>query len=158
MIGRRTVGTDVRRLLEAYPRIYFACHTRHVRDPGSGAEVSRRQAQILDHLDAVEPVTVTALATHLGVTASTMSLAIDRLEGRGFVRRVRDADDGRRVGVITTPEGQRMQEAHSVLDAELVRALLTRLSAADRARALEGLELLAEAASRHTPATAPGAT
>ena len=62
--------------IDLYARIYFACHTRHVHDPDSGTKVSARQASILSHLDSVEPTAVSALAAHMGVTVSTMSIAI----------------------------------------------------------------------------------
>ena len=82
MTARKTArarDVEVRRLLEAYPRIFFACHTRHVRDPETGGELSAHQASILDHLDEVDAMSMTSLAGHMGVTVATMSLAIDRL-------------------------------------------------------------------------------
>jgi DNA-binding MarR family transcriptional regulator len=134
-------------LMRLYPRIYFACHRRHVRDPRTRAVLSAHQASILDHLDVVEPTLVKDLAAHLGVTPSTMSLALDRLEAAGYVRRKRDLADARRVGVRLTAAGVRIREANSVLDPDLVHALLQRLAPPDRERAIAGLALLAEAAS-----------
>ena len=139
----------VRALLDAYPRIYFACHTRHVRDPQSGEDVSAHQASILDHLAEVDPLTMTDLAGHMGVTVATMSLAIDRLERKGYVRRRRDAQDRRRVLLRVTPAGVRLREAKSVLDPVRVEQVLGQLSPADREAALKGLELLARASERH---------
>ncbi len=138
----------VRALLDAYPRIYFACHTRHVKDPATGADVSAHQASILDHLDEVEALSVTDLADHMGVTVATMSLAIDRLERRGYVRRDRDPRDRRRVLLRVTPTGVRLREAKSVLDPVRVEQVLGQLSPADREAALRGLELLARASER----------
>ena len=129
------LGEDVRRLLDLYPRIFFACHTRHVPDPETRKLVSARQASVLDHLDEADPTTLSGLAAHMGVTPSTMSLSVDRLEGMGYVRRVRDPIDARRVGITLTNRGLRLREAQSVLEPE-------------RARALDGLALLAEAAQR----------
>ncbi len=139
----------VRQLLAAYPRISFACHTRHVRDPASGEDVSAHQASILDHLDEVDPLSVTDLADHMGVTVATMSLAIDRLERRAFVRRDRDPQDRRRVLLRVTPAGVRLREAKSVLDPVRVEQVLGQLSPADREAALNGLELLARASERY---------
>ena len=139
----------VRALLDAYPRIYFACHTRHVRDPSSGDQVSAHQASILDHLDEVDPLSVGALADHMGVTVATMSLAIDRLERKRYVRRDRDPKDGRRVLLRVTPAGVQLREATSVLDPVRVEQVLAQLSLADRDAALKGLDLLARAAQRH---------
>jgi DNA-binding MarR family transcriptional regulator len=150
-LTKQTKARDrhVRALLDAYPRIYFACHTRHVRDPQTGDDVSAHQASILDHLDEIDPVSVTELAGHMGVTVATMSLAIDRLERRNYVRRARDPADGRRVLVRATPAGIRLREAKSVLDPVRVEQVLARLSSADREAALEGLRLLARASERH---------
>jgi DNA-binding MarR family transcriptional regulator len=145
---------DVRRVLDAIPRIYFACHTRHVRDPQTGAALSAHQASILDHLDALDATSLTDLAAHMGVTAATMSLAIDRLERRGYVTRGRDPEDGRRVGLRLTDAGVRIRDAKSVLDPERVEQVLNQLSSADRASALEGLRLLARASDARMRAAA----
>src|SRR4051812_5125444 len=99
------IPETVRQVLTLYPQIYFACHTRHVRDPDSRRLLSRHQASILDHLDEIDPTTVNDLARHMGVTPATMSLAIDRLECKGYVARARDAADRRRVHVRLTSAG-----------------------------------------------------
>jgi DNA-binding MarR family transcriptional regulator len=137
---------EVTELLAHYPRIYFACHARHRRDPASHSVLSERQASILDHLDEVEPMSLKELAEHLGVTASTMSLSVDRLVGGGWIRRERDPGDGRRIRLRLTPAGARMKAAQTVLDPQRVRALLDRLTPGERADALRGLALLAHAA------------
>jgi DNA-binding MarR family transcriptional regulator len=138
-------------VMALYPRIYFACHTRHVRDPDSNRLLSRHQASILDHLDEIDPTTVNDLARHMGVTASTVSLAIDRLERKGYVARLRDGADRRRVHVRLTSAGVRIREATSVLDPPRVEALIARLNDDEREAAVRGLALLADAAEReHT--------
>ena len=147
------VPETARQILTLYPRIYFACHTRHVRDPASRRLLSRHQASILDHLDEIDPTTVNDLARHMGVTAATMSLAVDRLERKGYVARLRDHADRRRVHVRLTAGGVRIREASSVLDPPRVEALVARLTADEREAAVRGLALLADAAQReqHTP-------
>ena len=142
---KATIGEAMTAVMTLYPRIYFACHTRHVRDPQSQRLLSRHQASILDHLDELEPTTVMALAGHMGVTAATMSLAIDRLERKGYAVRLKDAKDRRRVHVRLTTAGVRVRDASSVLDPSRVEALVARLSDEERARAIEGLGLLAHA-------------
>jgi DNA-binding MarR family transcriptional regulator len=137
-----------RQVMTLYPRIYFACHTRHVRDPDSAGLLSRHQASVLDHLDEIDPTTVNGLARHMGVTAATMSLALDRLERKGYIVRTRDAADRRRVHVRLTTAGVRIREATSVLDPSRVEALLARMSDHDRDAAVRGLALLADAAQR----------
>lgn len=135
-----------RQVMSLYPRIYFACHTRHVRDPQSQRLLSRHQASVLDHLDEIDPMTLNGLAGHMGVTAATMSVTIDRLERKGYVVRVRDTGDRRRVNVRLTAAGVRVRDASSVLDPVLVERLVSRLSDEDREAAVRGLAVLASAA------------
>jgi len=138
--------------IDLYSQIYFACHTRHVHDPESGTRVSARQASILSHLDSVDPTAVSELAAHLGVTVSTMSIAVDRLERQGYVIRARAESDARVRHVRLTPAGERLRTAQKVLEPRLVQAVLARLSPADRRDALRGLELLGAAAREQTKA------
>ena len=137
---------DVDKLIGWYARIYFACHRRHVRDPKTRKVLSAHQASILDHLDEVDGTSLFTLANHLGVTASTMSLSIQRLVDAGYVRRERDQKDARRVQIRLTRAGVRIKQQQSVLDPALVEALLERLSPIDRVAALRGLALFAHAA------------
>jgi DNA-binding MarR family transcriptional regulator len=143
-----SVRYSARQVMILYPRIYFACHTRHVRDLESNRLLSRHQASLLDHLDEMDPTTVNELARHMGVTAATMSLALDRLERQGFVMRTRDSADRRRVHVRLTSAGVRIRDSASVLDPVRVEELVSRLTDDERALAVRGLELLAEAATR----------
>ena len=136
---------DVETVLECYPQIYFACHRRHVRDEQTRAVLSAHQASVLDHLDDVEGTSLLELAQHMGVTASTMSLTVDRLERGGYVSRERSREDKRRVDLRLTPSGVRIKRQQKVLEPELVAAVLARLAPARRRQALHGLELLAEA-------------
>jgi DNA-binding MarR family transcriptional regulator len=144
-----TTADAARKLMEHYPKVYFACHRRHVRDDARRALLSAHQASILDHLDDVEPTGVSELAMHMGVTPSTMSLALDRLERGGYVARGRDPLDGRKVNVRLTRDGVRIKEKQSVLEPEAVRRMLGRLTAAQRRAAVDGLALLAAAAQEH---------
>jgi MarR family transcriptional regulator, organic hydroperoxide resistance regulator len=138
--------SDVQAVLAAYPRIYFACHRRHVRDPQTQRLLSAHQASILDHLDAVDPTTLGDLASHMGVTPATMSIAIDRLVNAGYVTRIRSITDRRRAELRLTEAGERIKSASSVLEPERVKALLDQIPAKERAAALAGLTRLARAA------------
>jgi len=93
-------------------------------------------AGILDHLDLQPPRTVSELARHLGVTESTMSIQISKLERFGYVRRVRDGSDRRRVSVRLTSSGARLGEQNSVLNPDLAQKMLSFLGVnKSRARA-----------------------
>jgi len=137
-------------VLECYPRIFLACHRRHVRDESSGRTISAHQAGVLDHLDAIEPTHLRELAAHLGVTPSTMSLTVDRLERGGYVRRWRDRADARCVNLTLTRAGARIKQKQKALDENLVEAMLRRVPPRERPAALAGLQTLARAAGEMT--------
>lgn len=143
-----TIEQQARDVMALYPRVFFACHLRHRRDPATGDRLSAHQGSILDHLDAEDGTRVGDLARHMGVTSGTMSVHIDRLERRGYVARVGDPRDGRRVLVRLTEAGVRVREANSVLDPDRVESLLETLDASERRAGIEGLRCLAEGAER----------
>jgi DNA-binding MarR family transcriptional regulator len=61
-----------------------------------------------DLLVRLGPMTAGELARHTGLTTGAITGVIDRLEKRGFARRVRDAHDRRRV--IVEPNVKRMEQ------------------------------------------------
>ncbi|MGQ0703634.1 MAG: MarR family winged helix-turn-helix transcriptional regulator [Gemmatimonadales bacterium] len=148
-----TTARAVAQLLRDYPEIFFACHVRHVPDPGIRRQLTARQREVLDHLSDEHGMTVRQLAGHAGVSPSTMSIMVDRLVARGLVARREDPADRRRVELRLTPKGLRLRGKQEVLDRTRVRRLLAELTASERKHALDGLGLLARAARRvMTPA------
>jgi DNA-binding MarR family transcriptional regulator len=146
-LTNQTIAAQISILMQSYPKIYFACHTRHVQDEETNQRLSAHQASLLDHLDEVDATSMLTLAGHMGVTASTMSLTVDRLVRAGYVTRDRDAFDARKVALRLTKDGARVKERKSVLDRQLVAAMLGRMKPQDRAAGLAGLEMLAKAAA-----------
>jgi DNA-binding MarR family transcriptional regulator len=138
--------SDVSIVLGAFPRIHFACRAREVRDAVRGTALTEHQARILGHLDSADPVMVTELAEYMGVTPSTMSLNLKRLELGGFITRGRDPDDRRVMNVLLTEEGESIRDATGLLDGDRVDAMLSGLRPDERRRALDGLAILAGAA------------
>jgi MarR family transcriptional regulator, organic hydroperoxide resistance regulator len=141
------IAAQISTLMDCYPKIYFACHTRHVQDEETNQRLSAHQASILDHLDDLDATSLLTLAGHMGVTASTMSLTVDRLVRAGYVTRDRDVLDARKVALRLTKDGARVKERKSVLDRELVAGMLARMKPRDRSAGLAGLETLAKAAA-----------
>jgi DNA-binding MarR family transcriptional regulator len=137
---------DVRLVQIAYPQIYFACHTRHVRRASTATQLSAADSTLLAHLDEEDSVRATALAKHLGLAASTLSAAIARLASLGYVIQRRRPDDGRVIDLLLSTKGAAAMQASSVLDSSRVKNMLGKLSAGDRKHALDGLALLGKAA------------
>lgn len=137
---------EIRIVQSAYPQIYFACHTRHVKRASTATRLSATDSTLLAHLDEDTTVRATTLAKHLGLAASTLSAAMARLVSLGYVDQRRDANDGRATLLRLSATGATAMRTSSVLEPARVKRMLGRLSATDRQRALDGLVLLAEAA------------
>lgn len=137
---------EISLLMDLYPKIYLACHTKHVTDKDNGVKLTAKQASILDHLDMDKPITLFDLAMHMGVTPSTMSLSVDRVIKLGYIKKEKDKEDGRKTNLTLSLSGYKIKQTKSVLDEKRVKAVLEKLSTAQRKQALDGLALLAWAA------------
>jgi DNA-binding MarR family transcriptional regulator len=138
------MASDLELVLGALTRIHTGCRPRAL-PVAEGATVSPHQARLLGHLDREDPAMVTELAESLGVTPSTMSLTLGRLERAGLVTRQRDPEDRRVMNVRLTDEGERIRETARPFDADNVDAALLRLRPGERREAVRGLALLADA-------------
>jgi DNA-binding MarR family transcriptional regulator len=132
----------------SYPQVYLACHTRHQRKRSTDHRLSARDASILAHLDQDRPTAPSRLATHLGVSRSTVSEALKRLTELGFVTRAPRGTDGRVAGALLTPKGVRAIRDTSVLETGRLRAVLEAATRDERAVIAEGLSRLAAACRR----------
>jgi DNA-binding MarR family transcriptional regulator len=140
-------ATDVRAVQSYYPRIYLACHTRHVRRGSTSSNLTEAESGLLGHLHERLPVRASTLARHLGVSKSALSASIKRLTALGYVTREPDDRDARAVALRLSVQGARAMQAGSVLDTRRVHLMLAQLTPADRRRAVDGLALLARASS-----------
>jgi DNA-binding MarR family transcriptional regulator len=134
---------EVQRL---FPQIYLACHVDHVRAASTSWDLSSHDASILAHLDPKNAISSRTLAAHLSVAASTLSAAIARLSRLGYLTSEPSPSDKRQRELRLTARGAEAIASTSVLDENRVRELLNRLNPQERAAALRGLQLLAQAA------------
>lgn len=133
-----------RRLLDAYPVIFLACHRQHLREDEGGKAITEHQASVLNHLQTARPTAQSKLAEHMGVSRSTMSITVARLVRGGYVTRNRDKSDGRCIGLTLTPAGGRIKEQHTVLDPGLMTEMFRLMPAKELETALQGIECLAK--------------
>lgn len=131
-----------------YPAVYRRFHVSKQRLPGT--DLTPRMLWILQHLASAGPSTLGELAEASGVKKSTTTELVDRLEARGYVGRMRDERDARRVFVGLTAAGERRAtRAPSVLAGEPLRAALARMSHDEREALVRGLRALVRAGEEH---------
>ena len=150
-----TIDQAIERIQFAYPQVYYACHTRHSRQRSGPEHLSARDSEILVHLDRAEPTSLSSLARHMGLAVSTLSEAVSKLDLFGYVaKQAGRSADRRYVGITLTPKGVAAVRAVSVLEAARLGRVLRRISASDRAAAIDGLRRLARACRPAPVATA----
>jgi DNA-binding MarR family transcriptional regulator len=89
---------------------------------------------------------VSGLAAEARVTKSAMTRLVDGLEARGWVRRIRDGDDARRVWVELTSDGKGEASRLARLTERSVNAVLERVPAGEREQVVRSMGLLRRAA------------
>jgi DNA-binding MarR family transcriptional regulator len=144
-----TIDHGVERIQFAYPQIYYACHTRHERKKSTIDQLSMRDSEILVHLDRHVPMRLTDLARHMDLSASTLSEAVKHLVTYGYVDKLAsEPGDRRAIGLKLSLKGVASVRATSVLEATRIETVLRRMPPVDRAKAIDGLTLLANACRR----------
>jgi DNA-binding MarR family transcriptional regulator len=103
--------------------------------------LSMNELIALEHLYFMGPVSSPALRRRTGLSASSVTALIDRLEQRELVRRVRPRTDRRVVLVELTDTGQ--DKAHGLFE-PLVRQLELRIPSATTARLSPPLETVSD--------------
>ncbi len=91
--------------LRLIPRLTRWAQTRVVNEE-LGGELSLRQLSALQMISEDETTTLGDVARRLMVTPAVVTGLIDRLEKRGFVRRLSSSGDRRRVNLGLTEEGK----------------------------------------------------
>lgn len=85
---------------------------------------------------------ITDIAAELNVTMPSVTMAIKKLEKKGYVLKRRCSEDGRRVYVSLTKEGLRADIAHRYFHRQMVKTLVTKLSAYEKETLLNCLREL----------------
>jgi DNA-binding MarR family transcriptional regulator len=116
-----------------------------LRNPSADAEehgMTGPQVTIMACLVRNGAMTVTELSRRLGMSHSSASGIVDRLEARGLLRRTEDASDRRRTSIDVTDNVRRyVRELEEGPSGRLVR-VLTAATPAQRAAIRKGLRLL----------------
>ena len=97
------------------------------------AQLTLAQVRVLRRL-AKEPKTLGELGADLGLSPTSMTRLIDRLEERGLVERRRDGDDRRRVTAVLLPAGSALVADLPLLQGTSIWQAAQRLSPPQKKR------------------------
>jgi DNA-binding MarR family transcriptional regulator len=105
---------------------------RHARVDDAATGLSAPRLSVLSVLVFGGPRTVSRLAAAEQVAVPTMTKLLQALESEGYVRRRRDAEDGRVVQVSATARGRRALERGRARRGQHIAAVLAELRPAER--------------------------
>ncbi len=99
------------------------------------------------------PLPAGRLASKLGISPTSLTRLLDRLESRKLVERSRDDLDRRRISIALLPDGRRLLDAVSVLEGTAIHRAAEDLTKEERRQILASLGRLVELARRHAAAS-----
>ena len=88
--------------------------------------------------------TITDIAQDLEITPPSVTMAVKRLEKKGYITKDRSSVDGRRVRVCLTEAGRRAETAHRYFHRQMVRAVARGLEPSQREALLNALTRINE--------------
>ncbi len=91
----------------------------------SGNKLSISELHMLEaiHREPEKGRTITDIAQDLSITLPTVTVAINKLAQKGYVRKHKGREDGRMVHVLLTEEGRRAEAAHRFFHRHMVQAV-----------------------------------
>ena len=122
----------------SYRKLWAALHRPD--DP----DLSQHEREILHHVPAEGGCTLSEIVTHLGLPKSSCSEIVKGLTQRGFMNRVRDPSDDRRLKLTLTARGKDKVADDRVLNVGRLAAALGRLRPADQKDLVRLMAELAE--------------
>jgi DNA-binding MarR family transcriptional regulator len=113
-----------------------------------GFDVSTTHSSVLANIDIEKGTRATVLAGRAAVSKQAIGEVVRELEARGFVKRVRDPEDGRAKTIKLTAKGRKLIAAAYEVIEEIESTLLREVGAKDLRKGREVLTSLVDIASR----------
>ena len=142
-------GTSRDRALELWVVLAraFDAVSRHTRASVAGFGLGATEFGVLEALYHKGPLPVCEVQRRILIESGSTTYVVDKLVGRGLVRRRRSAKDRRVINVELTPRGGRLIASIFPSHAAAIRGAMSGLSERDQRRAAQLLRTLGLAAA-----------
>ncbi|MCD8362593.1 MAG: MarR family transcriptional regulator [Lachnospiraceae bacterium] len=91
---------------------------------GNYKDISINDMHILEAIGVGKPKNMSAVAKAISVTVGTLTIAINNLVKKGYVRRVRSEEDKRVVLLSLTGKGRSAYESHAAFHKNMIRTVM----------------------------------
>ena len=95
-----------------------------IKELKTGSDLSVSEMHTLVAIGRKNPKPMFEVAAELLISVSTLSIAVSKLESRGYVRRIKSDTDRRIVKVALTAKGRRALEEHEQFYFDLIEAYM----------------------------------
>jgi DNA-binding MarR family transcriptional regulator len=129
--------------------------SRIQRDQVCCGELTFQQFETLRRIERDETDTVTAIASALSIDDSTASRNIKVLVRDGYLRRVRDQEDGRSFRLVLSAKGRTALSNLACDERDLFSAVFDRMSPREQTASLSALAALTSALAGEEPTCCP---
>ena len=95
---------------------------------GAFKEISINDVHIIDAVGIAEPRNMSTVAKKMSVTVGTLTTAINNLVKKGYVSRIRSAEDKRVVLLSLTEKGRKVYRRHAAYHKKMVQTVMEGLA------------------------------
>jgi len=106
--------------------------------------VTVSEAHMIESINRAGEPTVSELARLLGITLPTATVAVKKLERKGFLTRASDGADARKSFLSLTESGLRVDKAHSLFHKQLVRRISAQFDEGEKEILLAAIRKISE--------------
>ena len=110
-----------------------------IKELKTGSDLSVSEMHTLVAIGRKQPKPMSEVAAELLISVSTLSIAISKLENRGYVRRIKSEADRRVVRITLSAKGRRALEEHEQFYFDLIAAYMRDMTETEKKEAVHTL-------------------
>lgn len=92
--------------------------------------------------DGMKTKTISEIARGLSLSLPSVTVAVNKLEKKGFLRKTKGVEDGRTVSISLTELGERVDREHQRFHERMVQTIAEDMSEEEKAALLKGIARL----------------
>ncbi|HHW89328.1 MAG TPA: MarR family transcriptional regulator, partial [Clostridiales bacterium] len=87
-------------------------------------------------------VTISDIAQDLDITLPSVTVAINKLQRKGYVQKIKISEDGRKVNVVLTKLGKKVDAVHKYFHEQMTKDISKEFSKEEKSILLKGISKL----------------
>lgn len=110
----------------------------------TGVQLSMNEIHILEAIEKTDPPNMTNVASRLLITPGSLTTSIDTLEKKGYVERVSDERDRRKVLLTLTEESKKILKEHDDFHKKMIEHVIRDMNIEENGELIHALTNLAD--------------